>query len=185
MAGGTVDADAMATKQAMPAASKQIETAMNHQHQLQEEANDADLPLGAHLVTERRGYAHHGIYIGEGKVVHYAGFAGALHWGPVEEITIEAFASGHPVTVKATPHARYVGLQAVERARFRLGEDNYRLLTNNCEHFCTWCLLGESRSEQVEACLHHPSTAVRTVVTLFKTLLETEWKGEHLGARAA
>jgi hypothetical protein len=157
---------------------------MNHLHQLQEEAIDTDPPLGAHLVTERRGYAHHGIYIGEGKVVHYAGFAGSLHRGPVEEITIEAFASGYPVTVKATPFARYVGLQAVERARSRLGEDNYRLLSNNCEHFCTWCLLGESRSEQVAACLRHPSMALCTVVTLLKSFLETEWKGEHLGARA-
>jgi hypothetical protein len=27
----------------------------------------------------------------------------------------------------------------------------YNLLRNNCEHFCSWCQLGECRSEQVEA----------------------------------
>jgi hypothetical protein len=34
-----------------------------------------------------------------------------------------------------------------------VGEDCYRLLTNNCEHFCEWCLRGEHRSYQVEALL--------------------------------
>lgn len=149
------------------------------------EAAEADYPLGAHLVTERRGYAHHGIYIGEGKVVHYAGFAGSLHRGPVEEVSLEHFAAGHAVSVKANPCARYVGREAVARARSRLGEDDYRLLTNNCEHFCSWCLLGQARSEQVEACLHHPAVAVHTVVVLLRTLIETEWRGAHFGARIA
>ncbi|EHP38583.1 hypothetical protein OR16_36310 [Cupriavidus basilensis OR16] len=158
---------------------------MNHQDQRQDQAIDADLPLGAHLVTERRGYAHHGIYIGQGKVVHYAGFAGSLHRGPVEETSVEAFAAGHPVCVKVNPCARFVGLEAVARARSRLGEDDYRLLTNNCEHFCTWCLLGASRSEQVDACLHQPSMVVHAVANLLRTFLETGFKGAHLGARAA
>ena len=40
---------------------------------------------------------------------------------------------------------------AVERARSRLGEDRYRLWSNNCEHFVHWCLTGSARSRQVEA----------------------------------
>jgi hypothetical protein len=35
----------------------------------------------------------------------------------------------------------------------RIGENNYRLLSNNCEHFCEWCLRGEHRSEQVDRAL--------------------------------
>jgi hypothetical protein len=38
----------------------------------------------------------------------------------------------------------------VARARSRLGEERYRTLSNNCEHFCTWCIHGENRSCQVE-----------------------------------
>jgi hypothetical protein len=30
----------------------------------------------------------------------------------------------------------------------RLGERRYRILTNNCEHFCEWCLNGASRSHR-------------------------------------
>src|SRR5882762_7929917 len=46
--------------------------------------------LGAHLVTPRGAYSHHGIYVGKGKVVHYAGLARSLHRGPVEEVTMHA-----------------------------------------------------------------------------------------------
>ena len=49
------------------------------------------------------------------------------------------------------PTDRYSGEEIVLRARSRLGERRYHLLRNNCEHFCSWCQLGECRSEQVEA----------------------------------
>jgi hypothetical protein len=47
-----------------------------------------------------------------------------------------------------------------------VGEDRYRLLTNNCEHFCEWCLRGTPRSHQVEALLTQPGRAVRAVIEL-------------------
>ena len=146
---------------------------------------DTEPPLGAHLVTQRRGYHHHGIYVGDGKVVHYAGLAGSLHRGPVEEITLARFAAGHEIWIKPSPFAKYAGQEAVRRARARLGENRYRLLTNNCEHFCAWCLSGESRSEQVEECLTHPRVALHAAMSLFKALLEAEWKGMHSDACAA
>ena len=40
---------------------------------------------------------------------------------------------------------------AIARARSRLGEDRYRLWSNNCEHFIEWSLNGVNRSAQVEA----------------------------------
>jgi hypothetical protein len=52
--------------------------------------------------------------------------------------------------VERAPDARYFGADAVRRAYQRLGENHYRLMTNNCEHFCAWCLYGESRSVQIE-----------------------------------
>jgi hypothetical protein len=35
-----------------------------------------------------------------------------------------------------------------------LGEQNYNLLFNNCEHFAHWCKTGRHRSNQVEDWLH-------------------------------
>ncbi|MEX3859302.1 lecithin retinol acyltransferase family protein [Paraburkholderia sp. BR10923] len=144
-----------------------------------------DLPIGAHLVTQRNGYEHHGIYVGNGRVVHYSGFAGSAHRGPVEEVELARFAAGHSMSVRATPSAIYVGAEAVSRARSRLGENRYRLLTNNCEHFCAWCLLGESRSDQVDCCLRHPSTGVRALLCLVKAFVESGARNDHRAAQLA
>src|SRR5262245_47490233 len=102
--------------------------------------HEEELPIGAHLLTPRRGYTHHGIYVGNGKVVHYAGLYRALSRGPIEEVSLEEFADGQAVHVKPGAAALYSAATIVERARSRLGEDRYRITTNNCEHFCEWCL---------------------------------------------
>lgn len=39
--------------------------------------------------------------------------------------------------------------ETVWRAKSRLGETNYNLLFNNCEHFAIWCKTGISESHQV------------------------------------
>jgi hypothetical protein len=68
-----------------------------------EEGEDADQPwpsglereppLGAHLTTSRRGYTHHGMYVGDGRVVHYSGLSGFWQCGPVEEVSLTRFAA--------------------------------------------------------------------------------------------
>lgn len=108
-------------------------------------------PLGAHLVTPRRGFVHHGVYVGNGRVVHYAGFSRALRAGPVEEVSLERFAQGRGWSVRRHAVPRFAPHQVVERARSRLGENRYRVASNNCEHFVLWCLTGEARSPQVDA----------------------------------
>ncbi|WP_455283343.1 lecithin retinol acyltransferase family protein [Cupriavidus necator] len=157
---------------------------MNTQDPQHEDGSDDRLaellPLGAHLVTERPGYVHHGIYAGSGRVIHYAGFARALQAAPVEETSLHAFAAGFGIAVKPEPCARFAGLQAVERARSRLGENAYRLLTNNCEHFCSWCLSGESRSEQVETCMRRPRAALHIGWLLLGALLQAQLGGLSL-----
>ncbi|SDC84236.1 Lecithin retinol acyltransferase [Cupriavidus sp. YR651] len=137
-------------------------------------AAESEPPLGAHLITPRHGYAHHGIYVGHGMVVHYAGYCHRRQRGPVEELTLAAFADGHGITILATPMARYSAAESVRRARSRLGEDRYNLLTNNCEHLCTWCLYGESRSGQVRHCLLHPLRGLRMAAGMLRGWWETE-----------
>jgi hypothetical protein len=107
-------------------------------------------PLGAHLITPRFAYAHHGIYMGRGTVVHYAAFA--KHWraGPVEEISLTHFADGHPVRVRPPAPTGLPCAEIVRRASSRLGENRYRFFSNNCEHLSEWCVNGEHRSPQVE-----------------------------------
>jgi hypothetical protein len=141
--------------------------------------DDPELQPGARLVTPRHGYRHHGIYAGEGKVMHYAGLCRSLHSGPVEEVSIARFAAGHEIWIKPSPFPMYAGQEAVRRARSRLGENRYRLLTNNCEHFCTWCVYGESYSEQVEECLAFPRAALPVTVRFLRAFFDAGSKAMH------
>jgi len=106
-------------------------------------------PIASHLVTPRALYSHHGIYVGSGRVIHYGGLGCGLRRGPVEEVSLERFAHGRGIRVRHDL-AHFGSREIVARARSRLGEHRYRILTNNCEHFCAWALRGESRSSQVE-----------------------------------
>jgi Lecithin retinol acyltransferase len=123
--------------------------------------------LGAHLTAQRHGYSHHGIYVGNGRVVHYAGLSGGL-WqcGPVEEVSLLRFGCGHAIRTVEHTTVPYSRQEIVRRARSRLGENDYRLLTNNCEHFCNWCVSGVGHSAQVQQPLRLP---LRALVALFHT----------------
>ncbi len=107
-------------------------------------------PLGAHIVTPRRWYTHHGIYVGAGQVIQYGGLSWGLRRDPVEEVPLSKFAQGHPVWVRLAGSPWFDPHEVARRARMRLGEDCYSVLTNNCEHFCEWCVRGEHRSYQVD-----------------------------------
>jgi hypothetical protein len=124
---------------------------------------DEEPPLAAHLVSPRSFYTHHGIYVGNGRVIHYAGLAAGLRRGPVEITSLERFAHGHDIRVRHESRA-FSFHEVIARARSRLGECGYHLLTNNCEHFCTWVLHDELKSRQVER-LH----------TITRTLLRALW----------
>jgi len=105
---------------------------------------------GSHLISPRRGYMHHGIYVGGGAVVHYAGLARGSLRGHVEEVSLAQFACGRSVWTRRSHLPAFESHEVIRRARSRVGENRYRILRNNCEHFCEWCLRGEARSYQVE-----------------------------------
>lgn len=144
-----------------------------------------DFPPGTHLVVWRRGYLHHGIYTGDGRVVHYAGLSNSLQRGPVEEVLLEQFAAGRSILIKPVRNAAYTGLEIVARARSRLGENSYRLISNNCEHFCEWCVAGAARSEQIDSLLALPLLeAVRRLLSSVRRYVREHVDGLN-GTRAA
>jgi hypothetical protein len=111
---------------------------------------DENPQSGSHLISPRRGFLHHGIYVGDGKVVHYAGLVRGPFRGPIEEVSLAQFACGRSVWTRRANLPAFDPQEVIRRARSRVGENHYRILRNNCEHFCEWCLRGESRSYQVE-----------------------------------
>src|SRR5271154_3149056 len=118
-------------------------------------------PLGSHLVTSRTFYTHHGIYVGNGRVIHYSGLARGVRRGPVEDASLESFANGRGIRVRRDGRF-FSRREVVERARSRLGECHYKILKNNCEHFCAWARRDESRSLQIER-LSAPRAVYRAI----------------------
>ena len=109
------------------------------------------LALADHLQVPRQHglFNHHGIDLGDGTVAHYLEGTAILR-SPLEE-----FSRGQPISTVDYPQgsSSEPGI-TVRRAMGRLGEQNYNLLFNNCEHFAHWCKTGRHRSSQVEGWLH-------------------------------
>jgi hypothetical protein len=125
-------------------------------------------PVGAHVVTSRTGYTHHGIYVGDCKVVHYSGLSRGWRRGPIEEVSLPEFSRGRPVRVRSQVKPRFDRNDVIARARSRLGEDRYTILSNNCEHFCEWCLNGQSRSPQIERWFTRPRSALLAALKVLR-----------------
>jgi hypothetical protein len=102
----------------------------------------SDLTIGSHLVTPRIGYQHHGIYIGQNRVIHLTSKS------KVEEISLSKFTNGNGYSIRPF-QSKFSRQKIVDRALSRLGNDNYNVIFNNCEHFCHWCIHNEHRSQQV------------------------------------
>lgn len=122
-----------------------------------------NLVSGMHIAVSCGLYTHHGIYVGSGRVVHYSGFARAFNKGAIEETSIVDFLDGKDeFTIINYPQyqAAYSPSKVAARAIGRIGEDNYNLVFNNCEHFACWCVTGCARSEQVETVMTNTSTAI-------------------------
>lgn len=51
---------------------------------------------------------------------------------------------------KSSAYHLYTPEETIARARSRLGENEYSLLFNNCEHYAIWCKTGIHESRQIE-----------------------------------
>ena len=118
-----------------------------------DDSNSMNFQAGDHLKVWRTGYTHHGLATGVGTVVHYAGLAGGLRSGsaPVGEVSVTEFAAGAKIRVVDHKTRLYGRELAVKRARHRVGESDYCVAANNCEHFVRWAIEGLHESRQVEA----------------------------------
>ena len=103
-------------------------------------------------------YQHHGIDLGDGTVAHY------LEGRQILRSPLEKFSRGQPISVVPyAPNACSPAGTTLRRAMGRLGEQNYNLLFNNCEHFAHWCKTGRHRSAQVEDWLQTSSLGALAV----------------------
>jgi hypothetical protein len=103
---------------------------------------------GDHIAVDRGLYTHHGIAIDDRWVVHYTGSPFAWKEARIELATMTTFADGDRVFRVDSPR-RFSRDRVVTRARSRVGERDYNLVTNNCEHFAWWARSGAPVSPQV------------------------------------
>ncbi|WP_115018956.1 lecithin retinol acyltransferase family protein [Synechococcus sp. UW140] len=89
-------------------------------------------------------FLHHGIDLGDGTVAHY------LEGREILRSALDDFSQGQPVSVVPHTQCSPQGV-TLRRAMGRIGEQNYNLLFNNCEHFATWCKTGRHHSAQVNS----------------------------------
>ena len=103
----------------------------------------------------RKGFTHHGIYVGGGKVVHFAGPIPEYRQARKMRIRIddfETFAGSRDVycwNYNFYEGKMYSHNEIVERALEHVGEGKYNLVVKNCEHFASWCVTGKSMAFQI------------------------------------
>ena len=116
-------------------------------------------------------FNHHGIDLGDGTVAHY------LEGREILRSPLEEFSQGQPVRVIDHAEASPVGV-TLRRAMGRLGEADYNLLFNNCEHFANWCKTGRHRSGQVDSVLqrgrHWSGLMSSTLMRALELLVQTD-----------
>ena len=138
-------------------------------------------PLGAHLIVKHFGYSHHGIYAGRGRVIHYSGFAHLFKKHPIEITSIDEFSRGKHIDVQYYSQPKFTGRRVVRRMRSRMHENHYHLITNNCEHLCTWAITGVESSPQVYRMMNrlttigYVSSAMSFMNSMFLTLTTTSF----------
>jgi hypothetical protein len=127
---------------------------------------------GDHLVIRRSGYTHHGIYLGSGRIAHkVAGTAALGVTLSSADASVRVGSSGGVVLTTLTgfcPEAStptdwscvgvvhyaeaFAPAHTVALALASAADSQpYRLLEANCEHFASWCKVGEAVSLQVLA----------------------------------
>jgi hypothetical protein len=108
------------------------------------------LRAGDHIRKRRGLYDHHGIYIGNGWVIHFWGVRPDKVEGSIRLGTLRAFA-GSDGRFEIVEYGRcFHPDDVVRRAYSRLGQGGYNAVFRNCEHFARWCKTGEHASAQVE-----------------------------------
>ncbi|WP_373601137.1 lecithin retinol acyltransferase family protein [Paraclostridium bifermentans] len=97
-------------------------------------------------------YKHFGIYINDDCVIHYDGKIDDrfLREMCIRQTTLDRFlASKDSFSIYNFNCSDIDACEVVSRAKSRIGEENFNLIFNNCEHFGLWCKTGVSKSNQV------------------------------------
>jgi len=102
-----------------------------------------NLQKGDHIFCVRDFYSHHGIYDGNGGVYHYANDDSDCGWLNTDDTMVtycalDTFAKGDKINVRKY-ESKLSPEEVIARAKSKIGQGQYNVLTNNCEHYAYWC----------------------------------------------
>jgi len=110
--------------------------------------SEKSLNLGDHIYVRRLLFSHHGIYAGDGNVIHYTGEEKEKKDPLVRETNIEDFLKGGKL--RRRNYERHLPpSEILNLAKKYLSNNGYSITLNNCEHFATYCATGKKKSKQV------------------------------------
>jgi hypothetical protein len=133
-----------------------------------------DIAPGTQRIVSRRGYRHHGTYVGSGRVIHCAGRLTYPH-GLIEEVSLTKFIEDHPCRIGGMPGEEITGKDVARRASSRLGKRCDDLFRNNSGQFCNRCLMREQRSAQVESLTWLLRLLLRSAQKLVLLITSSTW----------
>jgi len=137
-----------------------------------------ELLPGDHVYVRRRLHSHHGIYVGKDRVIHYKGLHKEKKNNPVVQKTnMDEFLRGGKLRHRDYKE-RLPMEETVRLANRLLNEEDYSLVTNNCEHMATYCVTGKASSRQVQrGTIGLVGAAIVATVTTALRLLGKKRKG--------
>ena len=117
----------------------------------------SEFRYGDHLMVRRPGFAHHGIYVSDDRVIDFGGYdLRTRHRHGVRDVTLQQFARGRTAGVVRHPSAgkmfgsdwlpgplppERIVAEAERLAKIGF-EGKFTLFGSNCEHFANWCVTG-------------------------------------------
>src|SRR5579872_5049648 len=97
-----------------------------------------EMQIGDHIKVLRFLYWHHGIYVGNGAVIHFSGFGDGKSRATVQLGTLDEFErGGRAVVVEYGPAVDPT--EVIRRAYMLLDTGGYNLLSFNRETVARWC----------------------------------------------
>lgn len=116
------------------------------------------LQPGDHIRVKYQSFYHHGLYEGNGNVIHFAGPSMQALMDPEKVIvrrdTLDDFSMDRHIEVRCYSLKEKLQKRNAQKilaaAQESLGEAGYDILYNNCEHFVNRCVFGKAFSTQID-----------------------------------
>ncbi len=108
---------------------------------------------GDHIRTKIDSVFHHGVFVSEQEVIHFCSdreFSILSNDLEVKATTLAQFANGNKVE-KIECEDRFARKKSVDIAKSKIGDKDYDIIFNNCEHFVNSCITGNKESYAMNA----------------------------------